>query len=213
MMKKHAMTLAAAVSVGALCHVATSRADDTRESSSTTESQTAPSTTTTPQPSQSVTVTAPPAPTGTTMTTAAPFTPMHAGGETYAESTMERRPNRPLLATGAGIFVLSYGASALVAMSSPQAADGKLGIPVVGPWLDLGDRPGGGSNEDLNKALIISSGIAQGAGILIALSSLAIPETMTMTERRLMTAAPKPGLRVVPVSYAAGAGIAAMGRF
>jgi len=101
---------------------------------------------------------------------------------------------------------------------SDRDEDKRLFIPVVGPWLDLGQRdcnsgnPCGG-NEDLAKAMIISSGVAQGAGVLLALSSLVIPESTSVTERTTTAKVVKPKVNVAPVSFAAGAGIGAVGRF
>ena len=212
--------LAAAVSVVALTTATTSRADDTTSRDGTVRSQTTttttPSTTTpsTTQPQSNVTVQSTPPATGTTTTTAAPYAPAPMGGDTYAESTTEYRPNRPLLSTGAGLFVISYGASVVTAAVSPLDADKKLFIPLVGPWIDLDQRPGGGNNEDLNKAMIITSGIVQGAGVLLALSSLVIPETRSTTARtETAKVEKKPEVHVLPVSFGAGAGVGAVGIF
>lgn len=148
---------------------------------------------------------------GTTQTTSA-----YIPEDRYAERTIEHRPNRTLLSTGTGLFVLSYGSSVVAAAVSDRDADKKLFIPVVGPWMDLGDRgcTGAepcGANEDVAKAMVITSGIVQGAGVLMALSSLFIPESTTVSERT--RAATKPEVRVLPVSFAAGAGLGAVGRF
>jgi hypothetical protein len=151
-------------------------------------------------------------PASTTTTTAAPYAPW----SDTSERTVEHRPNRTLLSTGVGIFAISYGASLVVAAVSERDADKNLFIPVVGPWIDLGDRGCDsspcGSREDIDKAMIITSGIVQGAGVLMALGSLVIPESTSITERRT-TARSKPEIRVTPVSFAAGAGLGAIGRF
>lgn len=158
----------------------------------------------------------PPQPVATTQTTAAPYA--SGGGDQYTERTIEHRPNRSLLSTGTGIFVLSYGSSVVAAAVSDRDADKRLFIPVVGPWLDLGDRgctvgsPCGG-NEDVAKAMIITSGVVQGAGVLLALSSLIIPESTNIQERTRTAKAVKPEVRVLPVSFTAGAGLGAVGRF
>lgn len=184
------ISVAIAASAVALTTTTASFADDSTTTTSTT------------------TVEQPPA---TTTTTAAPYV---VPQDSYSERTVEKRPNTTLLSTGVGMFVISYGASAVAGAVSDRDADKNLFIPVVGPWLDLGDRGCDdrpcGSREDVDKAMIVTSGIVQGAGILLALGSLVIPETQNVTERRTTA---KPELRITPVSFAAGAGVGAVGRF
>jgi hypothetical protein len=155
----------------------------------------------------------PPAPVATTRTTQAEY----IASDRVTERTIEHRPNRTLLSTGGGIFLLSYGASVIAGAASNREADRKLFIPVVGPWLDLGDRGCTfdhpcGTNEDVAKAMVLASGIIQGAGVLLALSSLFVPEWTEVTER-VHTAVLKPEVKVLPVSFTAGAGVGAIGRF
>ena len=121
-------------------------------------------------------------PIGTTQTTAAPYVP--PGGE-RRETHL---PNRSLLSTGAGVFLLSYAPSVVIGAMSPRDADKKLFIPVAGPWMDLGHRGCGpehpcGKGEDIATAMLITSGVVQGAGVLMALGSLVIPESTTITEK------------------------------
>lgn len=224
-MNKLRIPVAMAASVFALTFATSSFADDTEVTSTTTStSTTAPGATT---PSTTTTTTQPtyvqqpapvvvqqPAATSTTTTTAAPYYPP---GSDTSERTIERRPNRTLLSTGVGIFVVSYGASAVAGAISDRESDKNLFIPVVGPWMDLADRNCGGADpcgnrEDINKAMIITSGVVQGAGVLMALGSLIIPETTSVTEKRT-TAKNKPSVAVSPVSFGAGAGLGAIGRF
>lgn len=155
-------------------------------------------------------------PTTTTTTTAAEYQEgvgAERGGYTY-------RPNRALLATGAGIFVATYAASAIVAASNDRDYDDKLFIPVVGPWLDLADRPCGlgdcGTAEDWNQALLIGSGVLQGGGIALALISLAVPEhreTTVASARERSLAAAKPKVKVTPINLRGGGGVGAVGTF
>ncbi len=217
-------SVAAAVSALALTYATQSRADDTApvtpDSSNvttTTTSQTTatpattPTTTSAPPVNTNVTVQQPPA--SMTTTTAAPYAPYTAGSD-YGEREIRRYPNRPLLSTGTSLFVVSYGASAVTAAISDRDEDKKLFIPVVGPWMNLADRDcearGCGNNEDVNKAMIITSGVVQGAGVLLALSSLFIPEKV---EDRRLSAKAKPEVKFAPVSFAAGGGVGAVGRF
>jgi hypothetical protein len=157
---------------------------------------------------------APTAPLATTQTTAAPYLP----SDRVTEGTIEHRPNKTLLRTGGGIFLLGYGASVIAGAASHRDADHKLFIPVVGPWLDLGDRSCTvtnpcGANEDIAKAMVLTSGIVQGAGVLLALGSLVIPESTGVREQATTALAPKPEVKLLPVSFTAGAGVGAIGRF
>jgi hypothetical protein len=228
-MSKIRIPVAVAASAIALTFATTSFADDevtveadestAEESTATTTSTTTTAAPTTPttQPTyvqQQPVQVAQPQPVATTTTTAAPYTPVSSDS---SERSIEKRPNRTLLSTGIGIFVVSYGASAVAGAVSDREADKNLFIPVVGPWLDLGDRGCGtepcGSREDINKAMIVTSGIVQGAGVLMALGSLVIPESTTVTEKRTTAKAAKPEVHVTPLSFRAGAGFGAVGRF
>ena len=112
------------------------------------------------------------------------------------------------------MFVLSYGASVVAGAVSDRDSDKNLFIPVAGPWMDLADRncdsrPCGG-NENVAKAMIITSGIVQGAGVLFGLGSLIIPESTSTTTKRTTNTAE---VKVLPVSFGSGAGVGAVGRF
>ena len=134
------------------------------------------------QPVQNVTVAPPPQqqpvqqqpvvqqPVGQTTTTQAPYNPP---GAESSEKTIEKRPHSTLLSTGVGLFVIGYGSSVVAGAISNRDEDKNLFIPVVGPWMDLANRDCGsrgcGGNEDLAKAMIVTSGIVQGAGVLMGL--------------------------------------------
>src|SRR5262249_23148051 len=49
-------------------------------------------------------------------------------------------PNPALLGGGLGTIVLGYTPAMIVGIVSDHKGDDKLFIPVVGPWLDLGQR-------------------------------------------------------------------------
>lgn len=202
--------VATMISVVALFCASTSFADDEDET------ETASATTPVAAPPPARPVAAPPQ-VGTTQTTAAPYAVV--SGDRTTERTVERRPNRTLLSTGAGIFVLSYGSSVVAGAVSDRDEDKRLFIPVVGPWMDLANRDCGpanpcGANEDVAKAMLVTSGVVQGAGLLLALSSLIIPESESVSERTSAKAkVVKPEVKVAPVSFAAGAGLGAVGRF
>jgi hypothetical protein len=127
--------------------------------------------------------------------------------QSVPEARADRRPNRTLLWTGVTVFAVTYaGSVAGGTIAGDRVPDKNLFIPLVGPWLDLGQRncdfrDCDDSQEGRWKLLIIGSGIAQGAGALLALSAFFVPETH------------KPEIHFAPVSYAGGGGIGAAGRF
>ncbi|HEY8078821.1 MAG TPA: hypothetical protein VIF62_32035 [Labilithrix sp.] len=205
-MNKLALSFATAASAfaAAMTFAPNSRADET----TTTTTAPAPAA----QPAQNVTVQQP-APAGQTTTTAAPYAPPPQGQEMYAEKSTTHYPNKTLLSTGVGLFVLSYAPSAIAGAVSPRDEDKNLFIPLVGPWMDLSQRNApSGRSEDVAKGMIITSGIVQGAGVLLGLGSLVIPESTTTTEKS-QVAQNKPEVHVLPVSFGAGAGVGAVGRF
>ena len=74
------------------------------------------------------------------------------------------RPSRALLMTGLVLFGAPYVASIGIAATSSHTGDGNLYVPVIGPWLDLGARPGCPSSGDCgaetgNKVLLVGDGI------------------------------------------------------
>lgn len=172
--------------------------------SATTPSVTTPSVTTPETPSATTPSIS------TTQTTAAEY--VESPG---AERVTTTRPNRPMLISGATLLVGSYAAGVIVAATSDLDADKKLYIPVVGPWLDLGQRPCSfgsdcSTSDNIGSALLIGSGVAQGLGVILTAASFATPE-------RHVTSAPlaaqKPQVAFSPVSYNGGGGLGATGRF
>lgn len=148
----------------------------------------------------------------TTTQSAAPMT---------AEQKELFKPNRPLLLAGSVAFLGGYVPSMFVAGLSPHDGDKHLWIPVVGPWMDLGDRPmcntpGGTQScgtETFNDIMLIVDGVAQAAGVAGVVASFFIPE-----ERKVSTVtgklAPQKQFQIhfSPASIARGApGIAAIG--
>jgi hypothetical protein len=124
-------------------------------------------------------------------------------------------PNRRLIATGLLTFGLTYIPSIIVAGTSDTSADHHLYVPIVGPWLDLGDRPGCGPHigcdtETTNKVLLVFDGIFQGIGALTTVYGFLSPErheVVTTSE------ALKPTVHVAPANVASGYGLAAVGSF
>ena len=125
-------------------------------------------------------------------------------------------PNRPLIASGLVTFGLSYIPALLVAGTSDESADHHLYVPIVGPWLDLGDRPGCGpgqiscDSETTNRVLLVVDGIFQGIGAITTVAGFLSPERHEV----VTTAdADKATLHLAPASVASGYGMAAFGTF
>ena len=146
--------------------------------------------------------------TSTTRTTGAVYDE-NAGAE--RETTIH--PNRPMLVTGVVMFAAPYIAGDIVAAQSNLDADKRNFIPVAGPWLDLGQRPctfGSActTTDNVGSALLIGSGVAQAAGVVLALASFAVPEHTT---EKVQPASAS--VHVLPVSFAGGGGVGALGTF
>jgi hypothetical protein len=124
-------------------------------------------------------------------------------------------PNRRLIATGLLTFGLSYIPSVIVAGTSDVSADHHLYVPLAGPWLDLGDRPGCGSGqigcdtETTYKVLLVLDGVFQGLGALTTVAGFLSPEHHVL----VAADSDKPTLHVAPASVASGYGVAAFGSF
>jgi hypothetical protein len=103
-----------------------------------------------------------------------------------------------------------------VAGTSDVSADHHLYVPIAGPWLDLGDRPGCGSGhigcdtETTYKVLLVVDGLFQGIGALTTVAGFLSPERHELVST---ADAGKPTLHVAPASVASGYGLAAFGRF
>lgn len=129
------------------------------------------------------------------------------GEQVYVEprgetATSTYVPNVGLVASGAVLFLGGYIPSIVVAASSSNSSDNMLWIPVVGPWLDLGDRGGcpvGRScdTETTNKMLLIGDGILQGVGVLALAAGFIFPQKTT-------TYVAKPRVRLTPMQLGRG---------
>ena len=137
--------------------------------------------------------------------------PMRTGLGTGERTQREtRRPNVPMLASGATILAASYTPALLVAMNSERRGDDRLYIPVAGPWLDLAERGGCAPNscetEALYKAGLVAMGVAHLVGTGLVIGSFIAPETRTVTRSAKAV--------VVPTSMGrGGAGLSVVGRF
>ena len=218
-MKTLRTSVALAAAVLASTYATASSADQV--TTSTTTTQPAPQTTyVQPAPQPQVVVQQPTQPqvVGTTTTTAAPYGPAPAAAE--EERSIETRPHKTLLKTGIIVSLASYAGSAIAGAASQRDEDKLLFVPLVGPWLDLGNRDCDarecGKMESTNRAMIATAGAFQLAGTLLIVGSFLVPESSTVRRERRVLSAPKPPTPEVaftPVSYVGGAGFGAVGRF
>jgi len=133
-------------------------------------------------------------------------------------------PNRALLATGLITFGLSYVPAVIVAGTSNQDADHHLYVPIVGPWLDLANRPACGpqsvgcDTENTNKVLIGVDGVFQAVGVIATVASLLSPEheraVVTTAKSAEKTGKNHPELHFSPARLGPGGyGVSAFGSF
>jgi hypothetical protein len=126
-------------------------------------------------------------------------------------------PNALMLQSGLVIFGLSYGTAVVVAAESSHTGDKSLYIPLIGPWIDLGNRgpscPVGDSScnhETTNRVLIVVDGIFQAVGALDIIGALLIQPTVVEERRAAKT---KPHVSFAPWATPTGYGLSAAGAF
>lgn len=190
----------------------------------------------TPAPGQSTTVITP-APTTPPPATPAPgesVTVVNPAPTTEPVGAEQHKaiPNRPLLATGVVTLAVGYGAAVAVGVFSDHKGDNKLFIPVVGPWLDLGQRGCSGATiptsngpyelssqsncgtSGIETAALIVDGAVQGLGALATVGSFFIPETRFRGLAQTTPSSSGPRFAVAPTSFGGrGAGAVAVGHF
>lgn len=152
----------------------------------------------------------PSAPASTTTITQAEVTPAPLPPPREVDTVpvyRNKRPNTALLVTGAALFTSTYVTTAAVhaANGRPGSVDDHLYIPIAGPWINLGQS----SHETRDDVLIVGSGILQGVGAGLFISSFFIPEKV---EAARITAGPVK-MNLTPTTYAGGAGFGAVGTF
>jgi hypothetical protein len=142
---------------------------------------------------------------------------------TTQQPTTERRvsytgTNVPMLATGLGLFGLSYAPALVVGATSSVAADRSLYMPVAGPWLNLANRPACGgrngascANETTNKVLLGADGVAQGVGAAMTLVGLLVPVHHETVTKRTTGQSEGPTIRISPGMMGTGYGVSAVG--
>jgi hypothetical protein len=164
--------------------------------------------------------------TGHAQSTTTIITPVPPPAVTAEKKTT---PNVPLLATGLTTMAIGYAPALGVAIASDHKGDDQLFIPVVGPWLDIGNRSCSGptaftpagpyevasleacGSSAIETTALVADGIVQGVGALQFIGSFFVPQ------RRVVYAAQPqhaPRFSVAPSSFAGrGAGAVAAGHF
>jgi hypothetical protein len=126
-------------------------------------------------------------------------------------------PNNAILGTGIFTFLGSYVPSVLVGVVNDNSYDRRLYLPIVGPWVDLAERPGCGGpgqttcpTETAFKTMLIVAGAVQGLGGVLTTLGLALPERqVTLPPAK----AQAPTLHVLPAAVGRGYGMEANGTF
>jgi hypothetical protein len=135
-----------------------------------------------------------------------------------AEQTHYSPPNVPLLTGGIVALGGAYIPSVIVAAANDNSYDNHLYIPVVGPWIDLANRPPCGGafqtgcgTETGFKTLLVIDGAFQGLGALATVLGFVVPERRSTV---IAAKADKPSVHVLPAQVSRdGYGVAAFGNF
>jgi|GEM_PF-1756501 len=151
------------------------------------------------------------APTSTTTTTSAE-TLMAPSAPPRESDTVtlydKRRPNTALLVTGAALLGSTYATTAAIHAANGRegTVDDHLYIPIAGPWINLANA----DHETRDTVLIAGSGVLQGVGAALFISSFFISEKQASAR---IAADNKVKVRFAPTGGPAGAGLGAIGTF
>ncbi len=146
------------------------------------------------------------------MSAAAPMpSPTSAAPPTGETTTayQRRRPNRPILITGGALLLGTYVTTAALVGANGPVADHDLYIPVVGPWINLADRSTDRGNNTRDTVLIAGSGVLQGVGAAMLITSFFVPESMPSAR----ISAGNVKMQVTPTASYNAAGVGAIGTF
>ncbi len=138
------------------------------------------------------------------------------------ERTTYKAPNRPLLIGGTILFLGSYAPAVIVAAAANTSFDNHLYIPLIGPWLDIANRPTCGSgllepscsSQGGRKALLAVDGVLQAAGAVSIVLGLVLTGRQTEIVTAKAEPAKKPHVNILPSQMGRdGYGVAAFGDF
>ncbi|MGO8994582.1 MAG: hypothetical protein ACLQVI_14795 [Polyangiaceae bacterium] len=126
-------------------------------------------------------------------------------------------PNRYLLTTGLLLWGVPYSIGVVQAAESSNSADQHLYVPIVGPWIDLGQRapcPVGSNacnGETTSRVLLVGDGIFQAIGTVEVLWAFVRPEHRSIT--RVSATRFTPAFTFEPARVASGYGLTALAQF
>ena len=146
------------------------------------------------------------------MSAAAPMPPPTSAAPPSGETTtvyQHRRPNRPMLITGGALLIGTYVTTAALAGVNGPVADRDLYLPVVGPWINLADRSSDRQNNTRDTVLIAGSGVLQGVGAAMLITSFFVPESVPTAR----ISAGNVKMQVTPTASYGAAGVGAIGTF
>ena len=121
----------------------------------------------------------------------------------------KRRPNTPMIITGGALLVGTYATTAGIVASNGPDVDHDLYIPIAGPWINLADRSTDRENNTRDTVLIAGSGVLQGVGSLMVITSFFVPESVPAAR----ISAGNVKMNVAPTASAGGGGVGAFGTF
>jgi len=112
--------------------------------------------------------------------------------DAHSEDTVVRRevtvaPSAAFIASGTIALSLGYGVASVLAISSTYDKDRLLFIPIAGPWIDLGLRPPGTSDENWARVGLIVDGVAQLAGLVLVITGLVMKQHAPRSIAALVT--------------------------
>lgn len=146
------------------------------------------------------------------MSTAAAMPPPTSAMPPSGETTVvyqRRRPNTPLLVTGGLLLVGTYATTAAISGANGPIDDRDLFIPVVGPWINIAERSSDRPDNTRDTVLIAGSGVLQGVGALMLITSFFVPESVPAAR----ISAGNVKMQVTPTAAAGAGGIGAVGTF
>lgn len=91
-----------------------------------------------------------------------------------AEQPTGNRPNKTLLGGSIGLLALSYVPAAIVGIASPKGTDAWMALPVVGPWIALGE--GSDARPWTGDVAIAADGVIQGIATVGIVTSFLVPD-------------------------------------
>lgn len=219
-MRSHKLSIVSATVLATTTLAGVSFADDAPSGTSKSTPPSTSTTVTTQQgatPSTSMPPPTPPAST-TTITSAddvsaaAPMPPPTVAAPPPGESTtvyQQHRPNTPLLVTGGVLLAATYATTAALSGANGPVADRDLYIPIAGPWINLADRDTNRENNTRDTVLIAGSGVLQGIGALMLVTSFFVPERVPAAR----ISAGNVKMQVSPQASMGGGGVGAVGTF